>query len=238
MLLPRQHCFCLLLKCVSLLSVVVTSTRTLPWLDVYIFGTGSAGASETLAGEDRHLRAGVFLPFLFRGFTESLNAVKLVCVHHWPWCSLESASCWSTDLTSSSFWTFPRSSSIQEVPQPNLILWDLAAASEVMSPEALSLRWSTFWGFFGCHWSLQGSSVFPQKQKDLSWLAWSAMVWTLSQVLGWRVVPSGETQAWAHALLLVPYLSSSVRGLDLPGKLVSLLSPCSLWDAFMSSMYI
>ena len=50
----------------------------------YIFGTGSAGASETLAGDDRHLRAGVFLPFLFRGFTESLNAVKLVCVHHWP----------------------------------------------------------------------------------------------------------------------------------------------------------
>ena len=129
-------------------------------------------------------RAGVFLPFLFRGFTESLNAVKLVRVHHWPWFGLWSASCWSTDLTSSSFWTFPQSSSIQEVPQPNLILWDLAAASEVMSPEALSWRWSTFWVFFSCHWSLQRSSVFPQKQKDLSCLVWSTMVWTLSQVLG------------------------------------------------------
>lgn len=84
MLLPRQHCFCLLLKCVFLLSVVVTSARTLPWLDVYIVGAGSAGDSETLAGDDCHLRAGVFLPFLFGGFTESLNAVKLVCVHHWP----------------------------------------------------------------------------------------------------------------------------------------------------------
>ena len=183
MLLPRQHCFWPLLKCVSLLSEVVTSARTLPWFDVCIVGTGSAGASETPAGDDGHLRAVVFLPFLFRGLAESLNSVKLVCVHQWPWFSLESASCWSTDLSSSSLWTFTWSSSIQDAPHPNLILWDIAAASEVMSPQALSLRWSTFWGFFDCQWSLQRSPVFPQKQKDLSWLAWSTVVWTLFQVL-------------------------------------------------------
>lgn len=147
MLLPRQHCFCLLLKCVSLLSVVVTSARTLPWLDVYSFGTGSAGASETLAGDQSSPRRGVFL-----------LPIQRFSQNHWA----------ALDLSPGS--------SIQEgsSTQPHL---DLAAASEVMSPEALSLRWSTFWGFFGCHWSLQGSSVFPQKQ-DLSWLAWSAIVWT------------------------------------------------------------
>ena len=62
MLLPRQHCFCLLLKCVSLLSVVVTSARTLPWLDVPIVGAGSAGDSETLAGDDCHLEQGFSFP--------------------------------------------------------------------------------------------------------------------------------------------------------------------------------
>lgn len=148
MLLSKQHCFCPLLKCVSLLSEVVTSARTPPWLHVCIVGTGSAEASETLAGDNRHLRAVVFLPFLFRGLTESLNSVRLVCVHHWPWFSFESASCWSTALCSSSLWTFTWSSSIRDAPHPNLILWDLAATSEAMCPQALSLKMVHILGIF------------------------------------------------------------------------------------------
>ena len=223
MLLPKQHRFWPLLKCVSLLSEVVTSARTLPWFDVCIVGTGSAGASETPAGDDRHLRVVVFLPFLFRGLAESLTSVKLVCVHQWPWFSLESASFWSADLSPSSLWTFTWSYSIQDAPHPNLFLWELALASEVMSPQALSLRWSTFGAFFDCQWSLQRSPVFPQKQKDLSWLAWSTMLWTLFQVL--RLACGA---LWSHSLLPVPYFSSPVWGSGPPGQIGLLAVPLLL----------
>lgn len=62
------------------------------------------------------------------------------------------------------------------------------------------------------------------RRTSVGW-PWSAMVWTLSQVLGWHVVPSGETQAWAHALLLVPYLCFLSQG---SGPPQANWSPCCL----------